>query len=355
MLVTPRVLRLQGNTMNGGGDGWRPYDGYIHVPGIWVDERPIDPARIAWPRMLEIVCERSLRMGMWVIATRECMFSFRFAGSPLGGGNYDPDRPDAKLLEPRIVRLLHDRADALTFHSACLAQARGEASDSYGHRATLLTPANMVRFDRGPLGNPVAAGRGIRAALALRTADKLREPIALGLQRWEEGSSWIDLITLERSFELFDNYYDGPGGAVVRIVSMIVAAADHLDRNEFDQSFFLAFAVLEQLIARRWEKLLETQNQTELGAEVARLVARAGKRADKMSLAECLAVLKQADAGSDDWSHADHTRRLRNHLIHELAQVESENTQEIVQLTMRLLKAVIGLDLRLSVSYGYVL
>jgi uncharacterized protein YutE (UPF0331/DUF86 family) len=90
-------------------------------------------------------------------------------------------------------------------------------------------------------------------------------------------------------------------------------------------------------------------------AEVARLITQAGERADKMSLAECLAVLKQADTGSDDWSHADRARHLRNQLIHELAQVESKNAQEVVQLAIRLLKAVIGLDLRLSVSYGYVI
>jgi hypothetical protein len=341
--------------MNSGGGSWRPYDGYIHVPAIWIDEQPPDPGRISWPRMLEVVCERSLRMGMQVTATRECIFSFRFAGSQLDDGNYDPDGANTRLLEPRIVRLLHDRANALTFHSACLAQARGESSNSHGHRATLVTPANMVRFGPGTLGNPVAADRGIRAALALRAADELREPIALRLQRSDGGSSWIDPITLERSFELFDYYYDGPGGAVVRIVSMIVAAADHLDRNEFDQSFFLAFAVLEQLIARHWKKLLETRNQAEIGAEVARLITRAGKQADKMRLAKRLAVLKKADPGSDDWSRADRARRHRNALIHELAQVESENTQETVQLAIRLLKAVIGLDLRLSVSYGYVI
>jgi hypothetical protein len=100
------------------GGGWRPYDGYIHVPGIWIDEAPIDPARISWPRMLEVVCERFLRMGMRVTVTRECVVSFRFAGSRLGGGDYDPDGPSTMLLEPRIVRLLHDRANALTFHSA---------------------------------------------------------------------------------------------------------------------------------------------------------------------------------------------------------------------------------------------
>ncbi len=215
-----------------------------------------------------------------------------------------------------------------------------------------MTPANMVRFGPGPLDNPVAADRGIRAALALRAADQLPEPIALQLQRSDERSSWIVPITLERSFELFDNYYDGPRGAVVRIVSMIVAAADHLDRNEFDQSFFLASAVLEQLIWRRWKELLNAKKQTELSAEVARLITN---RADKMSLADCLSVLKKADAGSDDWSRADRARLHRNKLIHELAEVEPETTQEIVQLAIRLLKAVIGLDLRLSVSYGYVI
>jgi hypothetical protein len=341
--------------MKCGGDGWRPYDGYIHVPSIWIDEQPINPARISWPRMLEVVCERSLRIGMRVTVTRECMLSFRFAGSPLGGGDYDPDDPSTMFLEPRIVRLLHDRANALTFHSACLAQAQGESSDRHGHRATLVTPANMVRFGPGPLDYPVAADRGIRAAFALRAADELREPIALRLQRGEEGSSWIDPMTLERSFELFDNHYDGPGGAVVRIVSMIVAAADHLDRNEFDQSFFLAFAVLEQLIWRRWKELLEEENQTELGAQVARLITQAGKRAGKLTLAECLGFLMKADPRCDDWSRADRARRHRNALIHELAQVESGTTQELVQLAIRLLKAVIGLDLRLSASYGYVI
>jgi hypothetical protein len=212
----------------------------------------------------------------------------------------------------------------------------------------------MVRFGPGPLDNPVAADRSIRAALALRAGDELREPIALRLQRWEERPSWIDLKTLERSFELFDNHYDGPRGAVVRIVSMVVAAADHLDRNEFDQSFVLAFAVLEQLIWRRWKELLDTENQTELGAEIARLITQAGKRAGKLTLADCLGFLMKADPGSDEWSRADRARLHRNALIHELAQVEPETTQETVQLAIRLLKAVIGLDLRLSVSYGYV-
>src|SRR5271155_4916178 len=98
---------------------WHPVSGYIHVPGIWIDDLPVDFSRIHWPRLAEIVCRRQLKAGFEAEITREGVVRFRFSGTALDPGPIDfPSLTHHQ--HASLIRIIHARSEALTFHAACL-------------------------------------------------------------------------------------------------------------------------------------------------------------------------------------------------------------------------------------------
>jgi hypothetical protein len=97
---------------------WRPYSGYIQVPAVWLDERPVNFANVRLARAAEIVCARQLKSGFEATIFRDGMIFFRFTDTPLDAGAIDFTTMSPAQHE-LAISILHERAEVLTFHSAC--------------------------------------------------------------------------------------------------------------------------------------------------------------------------------------------------------------------------------------------
>jgi hypothetical protein len=67
---------------------WRPYSGYVQVPAVWLDERPVSFANVRLARAAGIVCARQLKSGFEATIFRDGMIFFRFTDTPLDAGGY---------------------------------------------------------------------------------------------------------------------------------------------------------------------------------------------------------------------------------------------------------------------------
>jgi hypothetical protein len=343
------------NTTRSDDSAWYPVSGYIHVPGIWIDDRPPHPNHAVWPRMTEVACQEKLRSGIVVRATREGLITFGFAGTPLDRGLFRSQARARPAFDEGLISLTHGRCEVLTFHSACLAQARGEERDSHGHRATYVTPANLVHFD-GRLTQHATSDRAIREAFRLRAIGELRVHLASAVQRIEEGVYPVGIHVFERSLELLEAFYDPDDLQLVRAVNMLVGAADHLDRNEVAEAFFLPCTVVEHLVARYWGRKLGEMSLDLLKQFASRAVVPVDpkRKPTEYNFANKLSVLRTMEAMIPEWEQADNLRVLRNKFVHEMQEVMPSQAQEAVALAMRVLKIVFGMDLRLSASFGYI-
>jgi hypothetical protein len=230
---------------------WHPISGYIHVLGIWVDDYPVNFSRIYWPRMAEVIASH-LKAGFAAELTREGLVRFRFSSTSLDPGPLDVAAPTLEQ-NAELVRIVHGRSEALTFHAACLAMARGEADNSAGHSAASVTPAAIIHWNDG-LTNPVSMDRGVKGALMARASGHLA-PLISSLQR-NETLQWTALGIAERSLELFDKFCNPWRARLIRAVNLLVAASDHMTRNEYTQTFVLAWTVTEHCISQLWARAL---------------------------------------------------------------------------------------------------
>ena len=334
---------------------WHPISGYIHVPGIWIDDYPVDFSRIHWPRVTEVIAHRQLKAGFAAEITREGVVRFRFSGSSLDPGPLDVS---ALTLEQHVelVRIVHGRSEALTFHAACLAIARGEVDNSAGHSAANVTPAVIIHWNDG-LTNPVSMDRGIMGALMAR-ASGLLLPLISSLQR-NETVQWTAPAIAKRSFELFDQFYSARRARLIRAVNFLVNASDHMGRNEYTQAFALAWTVIEHCISRCWDRTLEHLAHNKLPQSVADFIqSEAEKRNIKPSefpVAARIATLQLIDPSAEHYKRAGFLRDLRNRFVHDLALIAPEDGQMSTEVGLQMLKAAYRMDLRLSSSFAYML
>ncbi len=334
---------------------WHPISGYIHVPGIWIDDYPVDFSRIHWPRMTEVIAHRQLKTGFAAEITREGVVRFRFSGTSLDPGPLDVN---AVTLEQHaeLARIVHGRSEALTFHAACLAMARGEADNSAGHSAANVTPAVIIHWNDG-LTNPVSMDRGIMGALMARASGH-RLPLISSLQR-NETLQWTAPAIAERSFELFDKFYSAGRARFIRAVNFLVNASDHMGRNEYVQAFVLAWTVTEHCISRCWDRTLEHLAHGKLPQSAINFIQIKSEK-QKMKPAEFpvalrIATLQLVDPSAEHYKRAESLRDLRNKFVHDLALIAPEDGLMSTEVGLQMLKAVYRMDLRLSSGYAYIL
>ena len=334
---------------------WHPISGYIHVPGIWIDDYPVDFSRINWPRMTEVVAHRQLKAGFAAEVTREGLVRFRFSGTSLDPGPLDVTAPTLEQ-HAELVRIVHGRSEALTFHAACLAMARGEADNSAGHSAANITPAVIIHWNDG-LANPVSMDRGIKGALMAR-ADGLLLPLICSLQR-NETLQWTAPAIADRSLQLFDKFYNPKRARLIRAVNFLVTASDHMGRNEYTQAFVLAWTVAEHCISRCWDRALEHLVHGKLPQTAVEFIQKeAAKQKIKPSefpVAVRISALQLIDPSAEHYKRAESLRDLRNKFVHDLALIEPGDGAMSTDVGLQMLKAAYRMDLRLSSSYAYML
>ena len=332
---------------------WHPISGYIHVPGIWIVDYPVDFSRIHWPRVTEVIAHRQLKAGFAAEITREGVVRFRFSGSSLDPGPLDVS---ALTLEQHVelVRIVHGRSEALTFHAACLAIARGEVDNSAGHSAANVTPAVIIHWNDG-LTNPVSMDRGIMGALMAR-ASGLLVPLISSLQR-NETLQWTAPAIAKRSFELFDQFYNARRARLIRAVNFLVNASDHMGRNEYTQAFVLAWTVTEHCINRCWDRALEHLAHGKLPQSAVDFIqseaAKQKIKPSKFPVATRIATLQLIDPSADHYKRAKFLRKLRNRFVHDLALIGPEDGQMSTEVGLQMLKVAYRMDLRLSSSYAH--
>jgi hypothetical protein len=139
-------------------------------------------------------------------------------------------------------------------------------------------------------------------------------------------------------------------------VNMLVGATDHLDRNEFSEAFFLGCTVAEHLVTRYWDRVVgETPAATlEDLASRATPPVNPRKSPTDFTFANMLGVLRTKEPTVVEWKQADELRVVRNRCVHELDAVTPNRAVEAAKVAMHLLKLVCGMDLRLSMSFGYI-
>jgi hypothetical protein len=323
---------------------------------VWFDDEPVDFSRITLTRAVEVVCHRQLRSGLEATITREGLVVFKFVGTAMDAGPVDTSAMTADQ-HTTLTRIIHARAEVLTFHSACLAMARGEATNSVGHGATNVIPTVMIHCDEN-MQNPASPDRGIMGCLIARAQSKGPAHLALALQR-NETLEWVDPTAATRSLELFDQFYDPRRIRLRRAVYTLVNAVDHLSRNEYAQAFILAWTVIEHCVARRWDRALEDRAHGRLPEAAAQFIAaeeaRQAKKASEFPVAARIAALTLIDPGAGYYSRAEALRVLRNNFIHDLEQVSPDNGSASAQVALELMKAHYRMDLRLGTGYGYML
>jgi hypothetical protein len=334
---------------------WHPISGYIHVPGIWIDDYPVDFSRINWPRITEVIARRQLKAGFAAELTREGLVRFRFSGTSLDPGPLDVTAPTLEQ-HAELVRIVHGRSEALTFHAACLAMARGEADNSAGHAAANVTPAVIIHWNDG-LTNPVSMDRGVMGALMAR-ASGLLLPLISSLQR-NETLQWTAPAIAERSLELFDKFYNPRRARLIRAVNFLVNASDHMGRNEYAQAFVLAWTVTEHCISRLWDRALEHLAHARLPQSAVDFIqteaAKKKIKPSEFSVATRIAALGLIDPSTEYYKRAEALRDLRNRFVHDLALIEPQDGQMSTEVGLQMLKAAYRMDLRISSSYAYML
>lgn len=332
---------------------WHPVSGYIHVPGIWIDDLPVDFSRIHWPRLKEIVSHRQLKAGFDAQITREGVVRFRFSGTVLDPGPIDVA---SLTLEQHaaLVRIIHARSEVLTFHAACLAMARGEADNSTGHSAANITPAVIIHWDDG-LTNPVSMDRGIMESLLARASGQLR-PLTYFLQR-NETLQWTNPAIVDRSLDLFDKFYRPNREHLIRAVNLLVNASEHMGSNEYAQAFVLAWTVIEHCIRRCWDRALEHLAHHRLPTTAVAFI-RAEEQQQKTKppqfpVAVRIAALQLIDPSSQHYTRAEALRDRRNKFVHDLALISPDDGQAATAVGLEMLKAAYRMDLRLASGFAY--
>jgi hypothetical protein len=324
---------------------WRPYSGYIQVPAVWLDDKPVDFSNVKLARAAEIVCKRQLNSGFEATIFRDGLIFFRFTGTSLDAGTIDFATMTPAQHE-LATSISHGRAEVLTFHSACFGMARGEATNSVGQRAAIVTPANLILCDEG-LASPSSQDRGVMACLFGRFQPNAPNHIAAPLQR-NDTMEWADPTTAARSLDLFDQFYDPTNPHFQRAVFTIVSAVDHLGQNEYAQAFILGWTVVEHCISRLWDRAIEDLTNGALAAPIAATIRAEGRKPADFVVAKRLRILALMYPTESCYVRAEALRALRNDFVHDLALIRPSDGADAARIGIDLIKLQYGMELRPS-------
>jgi hypothetical protein len=331
---------------------YRPIDAYIHLPAIWIEDHPPKQSDIAWPRMLDIVLRRRLAYGFGVTVTREGIIAFDFTGTDLDHGPLEMDRV-SMFENPAPFARMQARAEALTFHAACLVQARADtAGGAHGFHVLPVTTSRMIHFDRG-MKNPACFDQTIWHCISQREGSRTRGHFASVIPTWAEApAEWVSTSTISRSFDIFDQLYTREQRQTVRAVGLLLQATEHLGRNELPQAFAVAWMVIEHFIARRWDQHVEACEAGRSSPEVASYIRSLRSRP---RLYDKLTGLLTAERNVGEYTRTMQLRELRNDLVHDLAPITGPEAADCVNLGVELLRVVHGMDLHIGGGFGYAL